>query len=210
MYVKPVRNASTTNIVNYNTSTGEIAYDGNVDANGSGSFTSPADGVDTLKLVSNVRSNMNLIRLERYGDTANLGGVGTFNMYRTGGDQSAPAAVANGDVIYNLTTSVYGDGGNIFVDTGGFAITVDTNYGNGTVTSNATYAQGSGGSGTLNFNYDAINFNGISNLGSNSNVVITGGNVSDVLTTDGTGNLSWAPQSGGGGETFNAFLLMGG
>jgi hypothetical protein len=153
---------------------------------------------------------MNLIRLERYGDTANLGGVGTFNMYRTGGDQSAPAAVANGDVIYNLTTSVYGDGGNIFVDTGGFAITVDTNYGNGTVTSNATYAQGSGGSGTLNFNYDAINFNGISNLGSNSNVVITGGNVSDVLTTDGTGNLSWAPQSGGGGETFNAFLLMGG
>lgn len=208
-YVKPVRNASATRIVNYNTSTGEIAYDGNVDASGYGIFNSPANDTDTLKLVSNNRTNMNMIRMERYGDSANLGGVGTLSLYRTGGTQASPAAVADGDVIFNTGTSVYGDSGNIFVDTGGFIISVNTNYGNGTVTTYANYSQGSGGSGTLNFNYDSINFNGISNLGSNSNVVITGGSSGDVLSTDGSGNLSWTPQSGGGGETFNVFLLAG-
>jgi len=152
---------------------------------GSGSFTSPANDTDTLKLVSNNRTNMNLIRLERYGDTANLGGIGTFNMYRTGGTQASPAAVANGDIIYNLTTSVYGDSGNIFVDTGGFSIDVNTNFGNGVVTTYANYSQGSG-SGTLNFNYDEINLNGNINYTKSygqftSNVTQTNGNVGNPI-----------------------------
>lgn len=37
------------------------------------------------------------------------------------------------------------------------------------------------------------------NLGSVSNITITGGTANYVLQTDGTGNLSWAAQSGGGG-----------
>jgi hypothetical protein len=259
-YVKPVRNASTTNIVNYNTSSGEFAYDGNVSTNnitatgnlgvvdinatgnlgvvnitatgdlgvvnitatgdlgvtgnvtsqGAGSFNSPADGVNTLYLTNIDTQNTNDIRIERRVDTANAGGYGTLSVYRTGYTANVPSGVANGDKILVIGTSVYGDGGNIFVDTGGFDISVDINYGNGVVSTTANYFQGSGGPGSVNFNYDAINFNGISNLGSNSNVIITGGNVSDVLTTDGSGNLSWQAQSGGGGETFNAFLLMGG
>jgi hypothetical protein len=129
---------------------------------------------------------MNLIRLERYGDEANLGGIGTFNMYRTGGTQAAPAAVGNNDVIYNLTTSVYGDSGNIFVDTGGFVVRVGTNYGNGTVTSIAEYNQGLGGSGSVSFNYDTINFNGNINytrtFGSfTSNATQTNGNVGNAV-----------------------------
>jgi hypothetical protein len=210
MYVKPVRNASTTNIVNYNTSTGEIAYDGNVDANGFGSFTAPADNINTLTLTGVERAGSNDIRIERYQNASTLGGfVGTMNIYRAGWDGSAPEGVANGDSILEIFTTAYSDSGNIFVDTGGFRIVVDENDGAGKITTIATYYQGAD-SGSVNFNYDAINFNGISNLGSNSNVVITGGNVSDVLTTDGTGNLSWAPQSGGGGgETFNVFLLAG-
>jgi hypothetical protein len=40
---------------------------------------------------------------------------------------------------------------------------------------------------------------GISNLGSVSNVRITGGTANFVLRTDGAGNLSWVAQSGGGG-----------
>jgi hypothetical protein len=42
-----------------------------------------------------------------------------------------------------------------------------------------------------------VNFsNTVTDLGSNANVIITGGNIGEVLTTDGTGNLSWA--AGGG------------
>lgn len=38
-----------------------------------------------------------------------------------------------------------------------------------------------------------------SNLGNVSNITITGGNNGYFLQTDGTGNLTWAPASGGGG-----------
>jgi hypothetical protein len=57
------------------------------------------------------------------------------------------------------------------------------------------------GSGTANIG--ALIVNGISNLGSNSNVIITGGSASDVLSTDGAGNLSWVAGGGapGGSNT---------
>ena len=44
-----------------------------------------------------------------------------------------------------------------------------------------------------------------------ANVKIAGGTAAYVLSTDGSGNLSWVAQTGGGGgsETFNAFLLAG-
>jgi hypothetical protein len=49
--------------------------------------------------------------------------------------------------------------------------------------------------GTINF----INASNVS-LGSVSNLKITGGTNDYVLSTDGTGNLSWVAQSGGGGS----------
>ena len=92
-------------------------------------------------------------------------------------------------------------------------------YGNG------VFAPGGGGGGTpgganteIQFNANGV-FGGIStvtwngsnlSLGNISNIKITGGSNSQVLSTDGTGNLSWTNQSGGGGaEPFNAFLLAG-
>jgi hypothetical protein len=44
----------------------------------------------------------------------------------------------------------------------------------------------------------SLTVSGISNLGSNSNLIITGGTAGYVLTTDGTGNLSWAAGGGSG------------
>jgi hypothetical protein len=44
-----------------------------------------------------------------------------------------------------------------------------------------------------------LTVNGTANLGSVSNVKITGGTNGYVLQTDGAGNLSWTAQSGGGG-----------
>lgn len=40
---------------------------------------------------------------------------------------------------------------------------------------------------------------GLSQLGPNSNVKITGGSFNEVLTTDGTGNLSWKAIGGTSG-----------
>ena len=190
----------------FNITAGDFYSNGNVNAQGGGFFNCVSDGVQILSLVNNAKNFTNFLRMEAYGtDTA------TINVYRTGGDQSGPSDVANNSAVMVVDTSVYGDSGNIFVPTGGFRIDVDTNYGNGYVTTIANYYQGSGQSGTLNFNYDNINFGGMSTfVGGNSNVKITGGSSGDVLSTDGTGNLSWTPQTGGGGETFNAFLLMGG
>ena len=45
----------------------------------------------------------------------------------------------------------------------------------------------------------ALTVNGTSNLGSNANVIITGGSNTQVLTTDGTGNLRWTTPTGGTG-----------
>lgn len=95
-------------------------------------------------------------------------------------------------------------------------------------TGNLTWTTVSGGSGApggsnteLQFNNNGA-FGGIStvtwngsdlSLGNVSNVKITGGAANYVLKTDGTGNLSWVAQSGGGGSTttdFTASLLLGG
>jgi hypothetical protein len=42
------------------------------------------------------------------------------------------------------------------------------------------------------------------NLGAVGNITITGGSANYVLSTDGTGNLSWVEQTGGGGSSSNA------
>jgi len=65
-----------------------------------------------------------------------------------------------------------------------------------------------GGSSSFTFNSNTqvltipnVNVTGTTNLGSVDNLIITGGNANYVLTTDGTGNLSWAEPSGGGNGT---------
>ena len=47
-----------------------------------------------------------------------------------------------------------------------------------------------------------------SNLGSNSNVIITGGSSGQSLTTDGAGNLSWASGGGGGGTSVGKSIIL--
>lgn len=68
-----------------------------------------------------------------------------------------------------------------------------------------------GGSSSFTFNSASqlltipnVNVTGTANLGSVGNVKITGGTANYVLSTDGTGNLSWVAQTGGGGDYSNA------
>ncbi len=46
-----------------------------------------------------------------------------------------------------------------------------------------------------------LNVGGVSDLGPVGNIIITGGTSGYVLSTDGSGTLSWVAQSGGGGGT---------
>jgi hypothetical protein len=46
-----------------------------------------------------------------------------------------------------------------------------------------------------------ISVSGVSNLGNVSNVKISGGTANYVLSTDGSSNLSWVAQTGGGGNS---------
>jgi hypothetical protein len=116
-----------------------------------------------------------------------LGNIGWLNV-----NTSVPNS--NGNITFNGSISGIGVGSNI-------NITGNLNAANFVAAENligniTTSAQPNITSvGTLT----NLNVNGPANLGSISNLTITGGNNGYVLSTDGTGNLNWIPQSNGGG-----------
>ena len=56
-----------------------------------------------------------------------------------------------------------------------------------------------------------LSINGVANLGNISNIHINGGSANNVIITNGSGNLSWAAQSGGGGSAgLQDIFLLGG
>lgn len=73
-----------------------------------------------------------------------------------------------------------------------------------------------GGNGTFTFNPTTqlttipnVTVTGNSVLGSNANVKISGGISGQVLSTDGTGNLSWISGGGGTGSYFDVIARNG-
>lgn len=66
-----------------------------------------------------------------------------------------------------------------------------------------TRIQPSGINSTGNFTFADVTVTGVSNLGANGNIVITGGSNGQALTTDGAGNLSWTTITGGGGNSIS-------
>ena len=87
------------------------------------------------------------------------------------------------------TTQVQYNGGNIL--SGNSSFTFDQ--------ANSKLTVGNIVTGTINLSGN-LSVAGVSNLGSNSNVHITGGVSGQILRTDGLGNLSWVYQSSGGGN----------
>jgi len=57
-----------------------------------------------------------------------------------------------------------------------------------------------------NLTTTGLTVNGNSNLGSNANIYISGGNPTQVLSTDGLGNLYWSNGGGGGTEAVGYYL----
>jgi hypothetical protein len=120
-----------------------------------------------------------------------LGNLGWLNV-------DTSVANSNGNIRFNGSMSGYGTGSNI-------TITGNLNAGNyvqanllvGVLTSSSQPNITSLG------NLSTLTVTGVTNLGNVSNVKILGGNANFVLSTDGTGNLSWVEQSGGGNGNAN-------
>ena len=110
----------------------------------------------------------------------------------TYGDSNVTTLLASGNVTSNIITTANVSGGFILGD-GGLLSNIAVAYGNANV--EVLLASGNIATDivtTANANVGNFNLAGIANLGSNLNVHITGGNSGEVLTTDGTGNLSWS------------------
>ncbi len=110
----------------------------------------------------------------------------------SGGGGSSGSNITNGTSNVDIATS----GGNITAAVGGTSVLNITSSGL-IVTGNVT-ATGLTSTGIVNLS-ETSNVS----LGSNANVHITGGTTGQVLTTDGSGALSWTTVSGGGASGSN-------
>ena len=113
-------------------------------------------------------------------------------------------------VLSSLTATGNISGGNllgIFAN-GNSNVRIPSSNGNVNISSagnaNILVITGTGANitGTANITGN-LSVGGKSNLGSNGNIIIAGGTSGYVLSTDGSGNLSWVAQSGGGGGSAN-------
>lgn len=113
----------------------------------------------------------------------------------------------NGEIVIDLDTYT------VWVGDASGALLPVSSGGNGTAGGPANSVQYNAGAGSFggssNLTFDGTTFattnitvSGPANLGSVNNIRITGGNPGEVLTTDGAGNLSWAPGGAGGGQVF--------
>jgi hypothetical protein len=181
-----------------------ITVDGNVTVNGS--INANLGNVEVENLVVEGKSNLNSV-----GNITITGGSNNY-VLRTDGagnltwaniqSEIANAAGNNTWVQFN-NNNLFGASANFTYDA-----STDTLNVQGTANSinvNATTA----GFNTANIdNLNTVN----ANLGSVSNVKISGGTNGYVLATDGSGNLSWVgidpAVSGDGGNAFSSVLLL--
>ena len=175
-------------------SNGALSVTGNATVTGTLRTTTQAstdnsNAVATTEFVNTVVGNISTILTKNANGTQNVSeiltardsnGAGYIQAYivQTSGIRKRVLNIdSNSNITLSGNTSVNGD-----ISTTGNI--VNQNYPN----TNVLF-----GSNSLTLNANSIA------LGGNSNVKITGGSSGQVLSTDGTGNLSWVAQSGGGG-----------
>ena len=123
-----------------------------------------------------------------------LGNLANVILSQAGGNY-APVAVAN--LSYSVTNAAQPNITSVGTLTN---VVVSGNASiNGNITSNGTAYVGNLSTTGL-ASITTLNVGGTANLGNAGNVKITGGTSGYVLQTDGTGNLSWTAQTGGGGN----------
>jgi len=144
-------------------------------------------GTLTTAAQPNITSTGTLASLSVTGN-ANIGNIGTGGLITATGNLNA------GNIITGGIVSATGNGsfGNV---NGGNLITA--NYTTAVITTGAQPNITS--IGTLT----SLSVSGTSNLGAVGNVTITGGTNGYVLSTNGSGTLSWVAQSSGGGASIS-------
>ncbi len=150
-------------------------------------------GTNTIQLLnSNISVTGNIV--------AGAGGSGnvTANFFIGNGSQltGLPASYSNTNVAAYLPTYT----GNV---SAGNVLTNNLLYANGTAWSFSNYSNTNVAAYlptyTGNLSASNLSVTTSANLGAVGNITITGGTSGYVLTTNGSGGLSWAAQSGGGG-----------
>ncbi len=150
-------------------------------------------GTNTIQLLnSNISVTGNIV--------AGAGGSGnvTATYFIGNGSQltGLPASYSNTNVAAYLPTYT----GNVAA---GNVLTNNLLYSNGTAWSFSNYSNTNVAAYlptyTGNISAGNLTVSTSANLGAVGNITITGGTSGDVLTTDGSGVLSWAAQTGGGG-----------
>ena len=192
---------------------------GNMYANSGTIGASLLTGTLTTNAQPNITSVGTLSSLAVSGNlsagNANLGNLATANFFQGDGSLLTNISVAAGTYISNGTSNVAvtSSGGNVKIDVGGVSnIVVVTSTGaNITGTLNVTGNANVGNIGATRVVGDlegtiltnsqtnittvgtltGLVVNGVSNLGPNGNVIITGGASGAFLKTNGSGNLSW-------------------
>jgi hypothetical protein len=163
-------------------------------------FVGWKNSTNKIVLATNVSIAGEVVTVNNYGNTV-LGGLEATTISATGNANVGNIGATNG-----VFTNVSGNGSALTAITGANVT--------GTV-ANATFATSAGSATTAGTVTTAaqpnitsvgtltgLTVNGLANLGSNSNVKIGGGTTGYVLSTDGTGNLSWiVPSSGATGPT---------
>lgn len=192
---------------------------GNVYANSGTIGANLLIGTLTTNAQPNITSVGTLSSLSVTGNlsagNANLGNLAKANYFQGDGSLLTNISVAAGSYITNGTSNVAipSSGGNVQFDVGGATnVAIVTSTGaNITGTLNVTGNANIGNVGATRFvgnlqgtiltnaqtnitsvgTLTGLTVNGLSNLGPNSNITITGGSNGAFLKTDGSGNLSW-------------------
>ena len=193
----------------WDTSNSEFAFGSNVTV---------ASDVVTFNTLGNVRANYFI------GNGSSLGSLTGANVTGTVANATNASALlqntSTSTTVYPTFTTSSANGNssavfntNITANLSNASITATTFVGSlsgaattaGTVTTAAQPNITSIGTLTGLTSNGTVNFTGASNvsLGAIGNVKITGGTANYVLQTDGAGNLSWAAQSGGGGNSIS-------
>jgi len=127
--------------------------------------------------------------------TATAGGIKVGNIQDTSGTNTIQVSSGTTGIIGNLNVGTGGTGNvtaTYFIGNGSQLTGLPASYANANVATYLPTYTGNLSPGNLVVGTSA-------NLGAVGNVTITGGSSGQVLSTDGSGVLSWADQSGGGG-----------
>ena len=170
-------------------------------ATAGGNVTTSVNGNVNILVVTGTGANIS--GTLQVSGQSNLGNVGNVRIIGGSNNQFLQT-----DGTGNLTWS--GISSSSTLANGNSAVTIPTIDGNinFTANNNTSFVVTSTGvnvSGTLNTTGN-VSFTGANvSLGNVGNVKITGGTANYVLSTNGSGNLSWVAQSGGGGTFFQTY-----